>query len=185
MIKHYLLLLLGLTLSLGLSAQKIRVGIIGGLNRSTFSTSLDVRGRTGIHVGGFARVKQGKWAIQPEVLFSQQGATIRTGGQSLKHNFNYIVVPVIIKRYILLGFNLQFGPQLGLLSLAEAGGNDISSLYRGSDLAFTFGGGLDFSRLTFNARYTLGLTDIADDATAILAQNQVFMISLGFVLYKS
>ncbi|RMG66720.1 MAG: PorT family protein [Bacteroidetes bacterium] len=183
--KKLLLLSLSLLLSLGLSAQNFGLGLKGGLNRATFSTELDASARTGIHAGAWASIRSGKWGLQPEVLFSQQGATVTVNTEALENNFDYIVVPVLIKRYLVGGLNIQAGPQFGFLTLAEIDGNDVMASYKSSDVSVTFGVGIDLpARLSLSARYTLGITDIADAASVSAAQNQVFMVSLGLALIK-
>jgi len=172
------------------------LGIKGGVNFA----SLDVTnaqatwdGRTGYHIGAFALFKVTAFAIQPELIFSQQGSTVKFNGQDFDANFSYVNVPVIAKFYLPLGLNLQLGPQFGFLTSAESdfnpvnaqGGTDLKEYYKNSDVSLGMGIGWDLPfKLTIDARYNLGLTEINDNASLTATKNQVFQLSLGYKLFK-
>jgi Outer membrane protein beta-barrel domain len=172
------------------------LGIKGGVNFS----SLDVTnaratwdGRTGYHIGAFALFKVTAFAVQPELIFSQQGSTVKINGQDFDANFSYMNVPVIAKFYLPLGLNLQLGPQFGFLTSAESdynpvnaqGGTDLKEYYKNSDVSLGMGIGWDLPfKLTIDARYNLGLTEINDNASLTATKNQVFQLSLGYKLFK-
>ena len=172
------------------------LGIKGGVNFS----SLDVTsaratwdGRTGYHIGAFALFKVTAFAVQPELIFSQQGSTVKFNGQDFDANFSYMNVPVIAKFYLPLGLNIQLGPQFGFLTSAESdynpvnaqGGTDLKEYYKNSDVSLGMGIGWDLPfKLTIDARYNLGLTEINDNASLTATKNQVFQLSLGYKLFK-
>ncbi|MEM1405557.1 MAG: porin family protein [Bacteroidota bacterium] len=168
-----------------------RLGLKGGLNFANLDTDIDTDSRTGFHAGAFATIKLTKFAIQPEIIFSQQGSEIDINGSDLESNFSYINIPVMLKLYLIGGLNLQLGPQFGFLASAKQDafdiitGNvreeDIKSDLKGSDVSLGLGAGIDLPfGLTADARYNLGLSEI-DDAEAIDAtKNQVFQISVGY-----
>jgi len=178
------------------SAQaQFAVGIKGGLNFAKLdvsgSFSDNYKGRTGYHAGAFALVKVGMIGIQPEVIFSRQGSTLKVNSQNLDQNYDYINIPVIAKFYLPLGLNLQAGPQFGFLSKAEAEtvvNNvvqtvDVKSAYKSSDVSLGLGAGWDLPfGLTIDARYNLGLTKINDGGSD--QKNRVFQVSLGYKLIK-
>ena len=58
------------------NAQDVRFGVKGGLNIATLTGDVqDASTKVGFHVGGFAEIKvSDKFAVQPELLFSTQGA---------------------------------------------------------------------------------------------------------------
>jgi hypothetical protein len=172
------------------------LGLKGGMNFAKFDVS-DVGGsiknKTGFHGGAFALIKLTAFALQPEVIFSQQGSEFSLNGQNLSSNFNYINVPVLLKFYLPLGLNLQVGPQFGFLNSADgkilgADGEvvDIStSMYKNSDTSVAFGIGWDLPfRITADFRYNLGVTEIEDDARLTATKNQVFQFSVGYKLFK-
>lgn len=58
------------------NAQDVSYGVKGGLNLSNLSGDIeDAKSLFGAHVGAFAEIKiTDKFSVQPELLFSMQGA---------------------------------------------------------------------------------------------------------------
>ncbi len=171
-------------------------GIKGGVNFSSINVT-DAQatwdGKTGYHIGAFALFKVTAFAIQPEFIFSQQGAKVNYQAQDIEANFSYLNVPIIAKFYLPLGLNLQLGPQFGFLTTAESdynpvnaqGGTDLKEYYKNSDVSLGMGIGWDLPlKISIDARYNLGLTEIEDNASLGATKNQVFQISVGFKLFK-
>src|SRR6476620_12597493 len=100
------------------SAQSVKFGVKAGLNVANVTVSNDYFGVTspststkiGFHVGGLAELKlTDKFAIQPDLLFSMQGATTKSSENDFagftstsedKINLSYINIPVMFKYYI-------------------------------------------------------------------------------------
>ena len=81
-------------------------------------------------------------------------------------------------------FNLQAGPQLGLLMSATSDGTDIKSQLKSTDFGAAFGLGIDLPMgLNFAARYVVGLTDLQATSTAVTVKNQVIQLSVGYKLF--
>ena len=182
--------------STAFAQAQFSVGLKGGLNFAKFDVS-DVGGsissRTGFHGGAFALVKLTAFAVQPELIFSQQGSQFDFNGQDLTSNFSYINVPILLKFYLPLGLNLQVGPQFGFLNSADgqilgADGEvvDVSTdMYKNSDTSVAFGIGWDLPlKFTIDFRYNLGVSEIEDDARLTATKNQVFQLSVGYKLFK-
>jgi hypothetical protein len=182
---------------MALAQVQFSLGIKGGVNFASINVN-DAKatwdGKTGFHGGAFALFKLTAFAIQPEVIFSQQGSTVKFQSQDIKANFSYLNVPVIAKFYLPLGLNLQLGPQFGFLTTAESDYNpvsgtqtstDLKDYYKNSDVSLGMGIGWDLPmKITIDARYNLGLTDIDDNGSLEATKNQVFQISLGYKLFK-
>jgi hypothetical protein len=183
------------------SQAQFAVGIKAGPNFAKINTDSgpgeNYKGRTGFHAGAFALIKLTKIGIQPEIIFSQQGSTIKIdGGGELDQQISYINIPVIIKLYTVAGINLQAGPQLGFVSKAEAESfvngvngaktkDDVKDQIKGNDFSIALGAGWDLPfGLTIDARYNLGLSKINDSSGSPEAKNQVFQVSVGFKLLK-
>lgn len=192
------LMLVGLASSKTALAQvQFSLGIKGGVNFASINVN-DAKatwdGKTGFHGGAFALFKLTAFAIQPEVIFSQQGSTVKFQSQDINANFSYLNVPVIAKFYLPLGLNLQLGPQFGFLTTAESDYNpvsgtqtstDLEDYYKNSDVSLGMGIGWDLPmKITIDARYNLGLTEIDDNASIEATKNQVFQISVGYKLFK-
>src|SRR5688500_2205328 len=87
-------------------AQHVDFGLKGGVNLANFKVedNDNTDSRTGFHVGGLAHIHLNKtWALQPEVVFSSQGAEV--GGTKWKAN--YVNIPVLAQYMFGDGFRLQ------------------------------------------------------------------------------
>ena len=181
---------------------QVALGIKGGLNFanvSTKSVGAAYNSRTGYHAGAFLLLKFAKFGLQPEVIYSQQGTTVRFNSQNFDSNFSYVNIPIIFKLYLVGGLNLQAGPQFGFLTKATGinGYNaitgqpttgDIKNYYKGSDISIGLGAGWDLPfGLNIDARYNLGVSDNNNSSasgTSDAVKNQVFQLSAGFKLFK-
>lgn len=164
-------------------AQIVRFGIKAGPNFANFSgdvNNINYKSRTSFHAGIIAEIKTvGNFAIQPEVLYSSQGAEVDGVGD---FNLDYVSVPVMAKYYILADkLSLEAGPQFSfLVNERDEAFTDITTKGDNNafDLALAGGVGLDITNSFFaQARYTIGLTDASEDAKL---QNAVFQLSLGY-----
>jgi len=196
------------------NAQQVKFGVKAGVNFATFSgdaVSSDVSMKAGFHAGGLVELKfTDKLALQPELLFSMQGAEIVDQGfdgvyytDTFKRNLGYLNLPVMLKYYPIGGLFLEGGPQVGFLISAKSknestetdlGGNlerfssetDVKNQYKSVDFAFNLGVGYDFTPNFFvGARYSIGLTNV-NDLTGPLAiyevdrKNNVLAFSAGY-----
>jgi hypothetical protein len=180
-----------------LAQVQFSLGIKGGVNFANINVSdpqATWDGKTGFHGGAFALIKVTAFAVQPEVIFSQQGSKVSFNSQDINANFSYLNVPIIAKFYLPLGLNLQLGPQFGFLTSAESDFNpvtgslqttDLTNYYKNSDVSIGMGIGWDLPmKLSIDARYNLGVSEINDNASLSQTKNQVFQISLGYKLFK-
>ena len=165
---------------------------------------MDLKSRVGFNIGGFVEVKLSeKFAIQPEVLYSQQGTKFKLSGiffsndepfkAETKFNLSYINVPVMFKYYAIEKLFIEAGPQIGFLISAKSKTKvtgfdqteelDTKDMYNTIDFGLNFGAGYDFTQnISVGARYNLGLANIAkteagDDGKL---HNGVFSLSVGY-----
>ena len=127
------------------SQAEVGLGLKAGLNLANVNATSPLTtfdSRTGYHAGAFLKVKLTKLAIQPEVLFSQQG-TVKTTTASVEQTLSYVNIPIMLKFYLISGLNLQAGPQFGFLTSAVESGVDVKSLYNSSDISIGLGAGFD------------------------------------------
>lgn len=135
---------------------KINLGIKAGINMYKISSNDNTvyDQMTGFHLGLLGHIHlDSQWAVQPELVYSGQGA--KSGGTEQK--LDYINVPVLLQYMFDNGFRLQAGPQLGLLVRAD-NKNDLNSIDLGVGLGVSYvvpstGFGLD-------AKYNHGLSNI-------------------------
>lgn len=191
------------------SQAQFAVGIKAGPNFAKIDTDASAgenyNNRTGWHAGAFVLIRGEKVGFQPEIIFSQQGSKFKynTSSPSLKQNFSYVNIPLIVKLYTIAGLNLQVGPQIGLLTSAEREDfttgtsgpitkEDVKDDLKKTDISLALGVGWDLPfGLSIDGRYNWGLTDNDDGLTsnsgASLGQikNQVWQISVGYKLFRS
>lgn len=177
--KAILTIVLMFTATLSVQAQLLQIGVKAGLNYANFTgTEIQTDAITSYHAGLLAEIKlMDKFAIQPELLYTTQGASYKEADQEFKNELGYIAIPVLAKIYLGESFSVELGPQASFL-LSEK--NDVD--FEDSN-TFDFGlaGGLSY-KITKNifvqGRYVLGLTEISSNADA---KNSVLQFSAGLM----
>jgi Outer membrane protein beta-barrel domain len=197
--KKNILIVLALMLvgSSAFSQASVAIGIKGGLNFANLDASSlgsAYSNRTGYHGGAFVLIKLGKIGIQPELIYSKQGSTVKLSTSNFDSNYDYFNIPIILKLYTVAGINIQVGPQFGFASgqvpvNAITGQNGTVAIYdklKGSDISAALGLGWDLPfGLTIDARYNLGLTKVNEGITTTSEiKNQVIQVSVGYKLFK-
>jgi opacity protein-like surface antigen len=184
------------------NAQETRFGVKGGINLHTLNGDTeDVSSKVGFQIGGFAEIKiSDKFAIQPEILFSTQGAKSKEVNNLFtaedKLNLSYLNIPVMAKFYVAEKFSLEAGPQIGFLLGAKSkyerksevfgsvsGDEDVKDGFESIDFGVNFGAGYDFTEnLSGGLRYNLGLSNIAKTEAGenYKINNSVFSLSVAY-----
>ena len=112
-------------------------------------------------------------AIQPEFLYSMQGAKFDFGdGFESEVQLDYFQVPILVRADFATGGGVRpfvlFGPTIGFNVKAkdkfEDDEEDIKDDVKNVDIGFAIGGGLQFGAASVEARYTHGLTNANDDS---------------------
>lgn len=169
-------------------------GVKAGVNSSTLSTdddAVDVSSRWGAVAGLFAgRNISENVGIQLEGLFSQRGAKDNTSGSDTTLRLTYLDVPLTARFGSTSTNNVHFhaftGPQLGIKLSAKAKDDllgveiDLDDDVKSWDFGWTIGAGVEMNRLSLDARYTMGLTDIDDSDTDASTKNRTFTVLLGY-----
>ncbi|MEY8019936.1 porin family protein [Muriicola sp. SD30] len=153
----------------------------------------DLDSRVGLFFGGYTECKVlDTFSIQPELLFSQQGADYtESEGFDGSFKFNYLNLPVMGKLYVSDGLFVEAGPQFGYLLSAKddyesaslSGEDDIKDDIKDLDVGANVGLGYQFdSGLNFGARYNFGIANINDfaDSSDFSNTNNVFSFAVGF-----
>lgn len=169
------------------NAQKTQFGLKAGVNFVTLTGDTDgASSIVGFNVGGFAEIKiSEKFSIQPELLYSTQGAKVNSEGTDVEFNLSYLNIPVMAKYYVSPKFSFELGPQIGFLTSAKGKtmgvSVDIKDFFKSTDFGLNFGAGYDFTnKFSAGVRYNLGLSNIAEDSGGDSVKNSVFSISLGY-----
>ena len=164
-------------------AQKrtAQLGIKAGLNIADFSDDISTTdSRVGFHGGLLIHVHvQPKLAIQPEIVYSQQGAEFSGG----KLKLDYVNIPVLFQYLFSNGFRLQTGPQIGILANSEYKSNNGVEIdtdgFKKTDAAWAFGFSyVSTSGLGVDARYNLGFSDITKDNPDVM--NRVWQFGMFY-----
>lgn len=182
--KKLLIIALAFTFGMtGAQAQIVRFGLKAGPNFANVSGgpgSIDYNSRTSFHAGLAVEFHPvGNFAIQPELLYSSQGAEVDGFGD---FNLDYVSVPVMAKYYILPDvLSLEAGPQFSFLVDDAESTNELGETLDNEkfDFAVAGGVGVNITKSIFaQARYTVGLTEVSKDAEIT---NSVFQLSVGYM----
>jgi hypothetical protein len=189
----YLTIALFMGMQFSIKAQttttlKSNAGIKGGYNLA--AVSFDGEGTTeqrhSFHIGVYGEqfISEG-FAIQPELMYSQQGYVIKNSSGTFTQKLNYINLPFMLKAYPSKNLFFEAGPQIGfaITNKEEYEGFFSSSQeYKPNnfDWGVNFGGGLKTdSGISLGVRYHLGLGDLYDKDKSY---NRVWQFSIGIDL---
>ena len=144
------------------------------------------------------------FGLSAAVMYSQQG--FKAKDIDLKGNLEYINIPVMAKFYVTKGLSLNVGVQPGFMTKAKAKASgdvsfkdasgkrttemDFKSECNKVDFSIPLSIAYEFENgLTFEARYTTGLTNVGKDVfdstysswdKAYQNKNEVFMLTVGY-----
>jgi hypothetical protein len=173
-------------------AQRAHYGLKAGINASTLNVkNQDVfEYKLGVHAGGLAHIHLTQHlALQPEILYSNQGGKVRNA--DVKHHVNYISVPVLAQLMFGDGFRLQAGPQVSFLTGAKRQDENDNKLnikqsYEAVD--FSIAAGLSIvssSGLGADVRWLFGLTNINDVPPRTPTKNSMGQLGVFYLLNYS
>lgn len=167
----------------------VSAGIKGGINSATLSSDADLNDDLSQLIGGVGGVFVGRdinknVGLQLEALYSMRGAKAEGGDAKIK--LNYIDVPVLarfgatsasgIKAFAFTGAQASFNVKAEAEFLGET--QDLEDDTEKFDLGWTVGAGVEVKRVTLDARYTMGLMNIAKDETE-KTKNRTFTVMVG------
>jgi len=171
----------------------VNLATVGGDNTDGISM------RTSFNLGVYySYMISDKFGIQPELVFSGQGAksefefttfdpvTFQLVTKKIEATvkYNYINIPILAKYYFTESLNIVAGPQIGILVSAnsEVDGESTDAKEFANGIDFALGVGLAYELelgLNFSARYNIGLSNInseGDDKNT----NNVIQIGVGW-----
>ena len=171
------------------SQASVSIGLKGGLNRSGgFSDVDNLNSINSYHVGVYGLIKISKIGIQPEILFSKQGAELSSANNFVREvDLSYVTVPVMIKFYLPLGINIQAGPQFGFLVndiITDDTTVALEENFKKTDINGAVGLGWDLPfGLQISGRYLIGLSDIATSPDYDF-RSSTLQIAIGYSFFK-
>lgn len=146
-------------------AQKFSIGPKAGLNISNYTGGdIESDALVGYHLGGIINYGFGKvFSLQPEVLFSTQGAKVNNAGNKSDFKISYVTVPVMFKFKTNGGFYVEFGPQAGFRTSTNIPDQTINNFAKNLDLGAAAGIGYHSPiGLGVGVRYVAGLSKVGD-----------------------
>ena len=174
-----------------------------GINISTLSNKDNAKVKVGFTAGAEAEYQLTKQlSLSAGALFSMQGAKSTTVFREVDNTtkeirevdikntmeFDYINVPILANYYIIEGLAVKLGIQPGFNIIAkrkrtdgvEKESKNLSDLgvdVRKVDISIPIGVSYEFNDFVVDARFNLGLTEVAD---AVKSKNRVFQITFGY-----
>lgn len=173
------------TISFG---QTFSFGPKAGINVSNyFGGDINSDAKVGYHLGGLLNFGFGElFSVQPEVLFSTQGAKVESFGSKKDFKINYLNIPVMLKLRIAMGFYLEAGPQVGLRLSENIPDQTINNFAKKLDLSL--GAGLGYQAdngLGVGLRYIGGISKVGDFSGREISpdfKNSVLQASVFWVI---
>jgi len=187
-----IILVLSITcISFSTSAQ-VRFGVKAGYNLSTLIYSGTVtldgeKSKSGFNAGLYASIPFSEsFSLQPEFVYSQQGADFQNNTDKGTLNYDYLNIPVLIKYKLPVGLFLETGLQIGILLSAneKSNGNTSDIMYKtySPDYAWPMGLGYEMPNKHFgiDVRYNLGLINILRSGSDVNVKNSVFQFGVFY-----
>ena len=172
-------------------AQDFNIGIKGGLNIYNINNNYGAKydNLVGFNLGLIGHIHLAKQlALQPELVYSAQGAKFTSNGVETKIKLGYINVPILLQYMFDNGFRLEAGPQFGFLVNAKAktpnSTADIKNNFKKVDVGLGFGIGYvnPESNFGIDARYNLGLSNINEN-TSTKSTNRGFQVGVFYLFH--
>lgn len=172
--KLFLLAIMAVCFSMTTNAQKVKLGLKGGVNFSKYTGEenlLESDGRTGYHIGAVLQISLlDVLALQTEVLYSGQGVK--------DFDLDYINVPVLAKLKFAKVLSLEAGPQFGFL-VSDGYPTELVEM-ESFDLSAVVGAGVEFGKFFGQVRYNIGFSEISKGSDV---KNANFQVSVGYYLF--
>jgi len=167
-----------------------QLGIKAGANFSKFDSenTFNSENRAGFYGGLWARVGAAGIYFQPELYVSGKKTNlVSNSGEVNKVTFTSLDVPLLVGTKFGaagIGLRLNTGPAFSLIldenqSFSQAAGSVFKADFKNQAVAWQFGAGLDLKKLSFDARYELGLSKINKSGYPGTKLN-LFTVGLGY-----
>lgn len=164
-----------------------------GFNLSSI-TADDTKYKPGFAVGLEGQYQMNNWfGLSAAVMYQQQGTKVKNI-DDLKWNIDYVNIPLMAKFYVTKGLSLNVGLQPGFMVKSKLKVDDADLDVKDACNKFDLSVPLSIAYelpmgLTFEARYTYGVTNVGKDAfdgknstydKLYKNKNDVFQITVGY-----
>ena len=143
------------------------------------------------NLGGMYRLRLNQFVIQPEIVYSKQGGTLKVQRigrtEIIRNNYSYVTAPLLLGWIPTEGITLQAGPQYSYaLNAGETIGPGTNN-----DWSVVVGAHYDFldmlDKFSLQVRYVHGLTNVAPPSAPEIGlkyKNQALQVSFVYNFYK-
>jgi len=179
-------------ITIAANAQKVNLGIKGGLNFDKVNGQSFKDGYYGgFQLGGFVDIGLSKSiGIQPEVLFNQSNTKYHSGSSTVINlsdgsnvHLNYLSIPVLLNIHAAKLLTIQAGPQYSILmNKHETVLENGKDAFAHGDFALALGARLNLGGLQIYGRYNIGLSNINDAGNSDNWKSQQLALGIGFKL---
>jgi hypothetical protein len=172
------------------AAQNVSAGVKAGfvlnsipnagqvIDQITFVESVDVSAKLGLTGGGFVQFAfNDQFSLQPEMLFVMKGVNLDLANNAgeVTAEVNYLELPLFarfdrsfndtLRGFAMAGpaFSVKVGTGGTLDGVQGTSDFDIDPAIGSRDFGLAFAGGLEWPNFLVEARYVLGLVDVATD----------------------
>jgi len=183
------IIFLPLLLVVGMVNAQLQFGLKGGVNISNFTggdfQNIEKSPYVAWHAGGLLRIKFDHLVLQPEVLFSTQGAKLDDGTTEENYEITYVNIPIMLQWQFKGSFYVEAGPQVGFKVSEDIPNSAIDEFAKSTDLSIGVGlGFLKSKGLGIGGRYTVGVSKVGEFDSANIDpdfKNGVIQFSLIFI----
>ena len=183
------IIFLPLLLAVGIVNAQLQFGLKGGVNISNFTggnfNNIEESSLVAFHAGGLVRIKFDHLVLQPELLFSSQGAKLDDGVTEADYKVSYVNIPIMLQWQFKGSFYIEVGPQAGFKVSEDIPNSTIDEFAKSTDLSIGVGlGFLKNKGLGIGGRYMVGVSNVGDFDSANIDpdfRNGVLQFSLIFV----
>ena len=169
------------------------MGVLVGLNSANLKFDPEQNAkperRTGFVAGlSFNMPVQDMFSVELDALFAQKGAKFSNQGFTQKVKLNYVDIPVLgrinlpgagpARVHLLVGPSFNFKVSEKFEENGKETNNDKDQVEK-FETALVIGGRVNVNRFRVEARYGLGLSNIAKDSGSDKVRNRVFSILVG------
>lgn len=180
-------LLIGVLIVMTSAGQAQSLAAQFGFNFSNLVGDIDTATlKLGFQGGVAAEFQFGKnFYVQPELVFTLQGAIDSEHAED-KVSLNYVALPIVAKYFLSRGFNVQFGPRVGMLVMAQVTLDETDIQIKDQlgtwDYGVVFGTGYQKKSWGVSARYYHGFSDIYEATEGVTIRNQMLQITVAYYL---
>ncbi len=186
--KKVLLLVSTLLTGVMANAQSLSFGPRLGVNVSNYTGgNIKSDALFSYHIGALMSFGLGNtFFVQPEILFSSQGAKIENQGSKQSYKVSYLAVPIMLKLRTSGGLYFEAGPQVSFRTGEDIKDQTIDKFSKNLDISVGAGLGYQSSGgLGIGARYMAGISKVGNfDSQNINPdfKNSLIQVSLFYAI---